>query len=65
MRTFEAEFAVKSQPFNKKCEYNLFVTGECHGWKEFNTTCFLMQVQQGYQLFKESQVYILTGYGKK
>jgi hypothetical protein len=52
MRTSEAEFAVKSQPFNKKCEYNLFVTGECHGWKEVNTTGFLMRVQQGYQLFK-------------
>jgi hypothetical protein len=66
MRTSEAEFSVKSQPFNKKCEYNIFVAGECHGWKEFNTTgFFLMRVQQGYQLFKESQVYILAGRGKK
>jgi hypothetical protein len=34
MRTPEAGFAVKSQPFSTKCEYDLFVTGECHGWKE-------------------------------
>jgi len=67
MRTPEAEFAVKSQPFSTKCEYDLFVTGECHGWKEVNTTGFLMRLQQGYQLFEESQVYIfmqVTGKSK-
>jgi hypothetical protein len=65
MRTPEAEFAVKSQPFNKKYEYNLFFAGECHGGKEVNTTGFLTRVQQGYQLFKEGQVYILASHGKK
>jgi hypothetical protein len=65
LRTPEAEFAVKLHPFNKKYEYNLFFAGKCHGGKEVNTTGFLMRVQQGYQLFEDSQVYILAGHGKK
>jgi hypothetical protein len=65
MRTPEAEFTVKSHPFNKKYEYNHFFAGECHGEKEVNTTGFLTQVQQGYQLFEESQVYILASHEKK
>jgi hypothetical protein len=65
MRTPEAELALKSQPLNKKWEYIILVAVECHGWKDVHTTGFLMREQQGYQLFKESQVYILAGHGKK
>jgi hypothetical protein len=64
MRTPEAEFAVKSQPFNKNYEYNLFFARECHGWKEVNTAGYLMRVQQGYQLFKEGKYIFLLVTGK-
>jgi hypothetical protein len=65
MRTPEEKLALESQSLNKIWEYILFVAGECHGWKEVHTTGLLMREQQGYQLFKESQVCILAGHGKK
>jgi hypothetical protein len=64
MRTPEAEFAVKSQPFSTKCEYNLFVTGECRGWKEVNTTGFYFWFNRDTSCSKKVKYIFLLVAGK-